>query len=150
MTDSLILYRTLIEFVWQNGVRFHDLRCLITFVWAIVGLLLSQEIHLSQWLLYRPGPAKAGSKQRQLARWLHNVKISPSQVYEPLIGTVLGAWAGQQLYLALDSSLLWNRFALVRLALIPFLIQASSWASFLSKRAFLAISSSSISSLRRR
>jgi hypothetical protein len=51
MTDSLILYRTLIEFVWQNGVRFHDLRCLITFVWAISGLLLSQQIHLSQWML---------------------------------------------------------------------------------------------------
>lgn len=96
------MYRTLIEFVWQNGVRFHDLRCLITFVWAIVGLLLSQQIHVSQWMLYRPGPPKAASKQRQLARWLHNVKISPSQSYEPLIRAVLGAWAGQGLYLALD------------------------------------------------
>jgi hypothetical protein len=28
MSDNLTLYRTLIEFVWQNGVRFHDLRCL--------------------------------------------------------------------------------------------------------------------------
>ena len=118
MTDSLILYRTLIEFVWQNGVRFHDLRCLITFVWAIVGLLLSQQIHLSQWMLYRSGPAKAASKQRQLARWLHNAKISPSRVYGPLIRAVLRTWAGQRLYLALDSSVLWNRFALVRLALI--------------------------------
>ena len=118
MSDSLILYRTLIEFVWQNGVRFHDLRCLITFVWAIVGLLLSQQIHLSQWLLYRPGPVKGASKQRQLARWLHNGKISPSQVYEPLIRAVLQAWAGQRLYLALDSSVLWNQFVLVRLALI--------------------------------
>lgn len=118
MSDSLTLYRTLIDFVWQNGVRFHDLRCLITFVWALVGLLLSQQIHLSQWALYRPGRAKAGSKQRQVSRWLHNRKISPSQVYGPLIKRVLQAWANQRLYLALDSSSLWGRFTLVRLALI--------------------------------
>lgn len=118
MSDSLTLYRSLLEFVWQNGIRFHDLRCLITFVWALVGLLMSQQIHLSQWALYRPGGVKAGSKQRQLSRWLHNRKINPSQVYGPLIKRVLQAWANQQLYLALDSSSLWGRFTLVRLALI--------------------------------
>jgi hypothetical protein len=90
----------------------------MTFVWALVGLLLSQQIHLSQWALYRPGQAKAGSKQRQLSRWLHNRKINPSQVYGPLIKRVLRAWANQRLYLALDSSSLWGRFTLVRLALI--------------------------------
>jgi hypothetical protein len=118
VSDNLTLYRTLIEFVWQNGVRFHDLRCLITFVWALVGLLLSQQIHLSQWVLYRPGQAKAASKQRQFSRWLHNTKIKPDQVYGPLIRAVLQAWVGQRLYLALDSTTLWGGFTLVRLALI--------------------------------
>jgi hypothetical protein len=118
MSDNLTLYRTLMEFIWQNGVRFHDLRCLITFVWALVGLLMSQQIHLSQWALYRPGQSKAASKQRQFSRWLSNGKIEPSQVYGPLLKTVLQAWAGQQLYLALDSSTLWGRFTLVRVALI--------------------------------
>jgi hypothetical protein len=118
MSDSLTLYRTLIEFVWQNGIRFHDLRCLQTFVWGLVGLLMSQQIHLSQWALYRPGGAKASSKQRQLSRWLHNGKINPNQVYGPLLKRVLQAWSNQQVYLALDSSSLWNRFSLVRLALI--------------------------------
>lgn len=118
MSDSLILYRTLLEFVWQNGIRFHDLRCLMTFVWALVGLILSQQIHLSQWALYRPGRAKASSKQRQLSRWLHNGKINPSQVYGPLIKRVLRAWAKQRLYLALDSSSLWGQFTLVQVALI--------------------------------
>lgn len=118
MNDSLTLYRTLIEFVWQNGVRFHDLRCLITFVWALVGLLLSQQIHLSQWVPYRPGSAKAASKQRQVSRWLHNQKIEPLGVYGPLIKAALQAWAGQRLYLVLDSSSLWGRFTVVRLALV--------------------------------
>lgn len=55
MTNSLDLYRTIVSFVWQNGMRFHDLRLLTTFSWAIVGLLLSQQIHLSHWLLHRVG-----------------------------------------------------------------------------------------------
>jgi hypothetical protein len=118
MSDNLTLYRTLIEFVWQNGVRFHDLRCLITFVWALVGLLMSQEVHLSQWVLYRASPAKAASKQRQFSRWLHNEQIKPNRVYGPLIKTVLQTWAGERLFIALDSTTLWGRFTLVRLAMI--------------------------------
>jgi len=118
MSDSLSLYRTLIEFVWQNGVRFHDLRCLITFVWALVGLLMSQQIHLSQWALYRADQTKAASKQRQFSRWLHNAKIVPDQIYGPLIKAILRVWAGERLYLALDSTTLWGCFTLVRVALI--------------------------------
>jgi len=34
------------DLIWQNGVRFHDLRILTTFVWAVVGLILSGQIHL--------------------------------------------------------------------------------------------------------
>lgn len=118
MSDNLTLYRTLIEFVWQHGVRFHDLRCLITFVWAIVGLLMSQNVHLSHWVLYRVGPAKAASKQRQFSRWLHNEQIKPNRLYGPLIKAVIQAWAGEQIWLALDSTTLWGRFTLVRLAIV--------------------------------
>lgn len=32
--DSLTLYRTIMELVVSSQVRFHDLRCLVTFVWA--------------------------------------------------------------------------------------------------------------------
>lgn len=118
MTDSLTLYRTLMKFVWQNDIYIHDVRCLVTFVWAMVGLIQSQKIHLSQWLVHRIGRANAASKARQLSRWLHNPKINPSLVYYYLIKAVLVAWTGQSLYLALDSSSLWGRFTIVRLALI--------------------------------
>ena len=80
MTDSLTLYRTLMKFVWQNDIYIHDVRCLVTFVWAMVGLIQSQKIHLSQWLVHRIGRANAASKARQLSRWLHNPKINPSLV----------------------------------------------------------------------
>lgn len=118
MTDSLILYGTLMKFVWQNDIYFHDVRCLVTLVWAMVGLIQSQKIHLSQWLIYRTGRANAASKYRQLTRWLHNPKINPSLVYYYLIKAVLRAWTNQVLYLALDSTSLWGRFTIVRLALI--------------------------------
>jgi hypothetical protein len=118
MENSLKLYRIIMEFVWQSGIRFHDLRTLNVFVWSIIGLLMSHQVHLSQWLLYRTGSAKAASKQRQLSRWLHNSKIDPLTIYRPLIQKILLEFADQTLYLALDSSRLWNRFTIVRLALI--------------------------------
>jgi len=118
MSDSLTLYGTLMKFIWQNDIYIHDIRCLVSFVWAIVGLIQSQKIHLSQWQVHRVGRANAASKQRQLSRWLHNPKINPSLVYYYLIKAVLRAWTGQTLYLALDPTSLWGRFTIVRLALI--------------------------------
>lgn len=118
MDNSLNLYRTIMDLIWQNGVRFHDLRILTTFGWAVVGLILSQQIHLSQWSLYRVGSPKASSKERQLARWLDNPRIQPAKIYRPLIRAALADWEGETLYLALDSSQLWERFTVVRVALI--------------------------------
>lgn len=118
MSNHSTLFYNLMQFVCSAGVRFHDLRTLTTFVWAIVGLLISESIHLSHWALYRPGKAKAASKERQLSRWLHNEKIRPMLVYQRLAKRVLEEWAGQKLYLALDTTLLWQRFVIVRLALV--------------------------------
>jgi hypothetical protein len=105
------------DLIWQNGVRFHDLRILASFVWAVVGLILSGQIHLSYWSLHRVGPAKAASKERQLARWLDNPLIQPRLIYRCLIRAALSDWEGETIYLALDSSQLWARFTVVRLAL---------------------------------
>ena len=102
----------------QTGLVFNDVRNFTTFVWAVVGLLLSKEIHLSQWLLYRTSGAKAASKERQLARWLHNAKIKPNQVYHNLISAALIEWQTTELEIALDTSVLWERFVIVRLSAI--------------------------------
>lgn len=118
MEDSLRLYRTILEFIWQSGLRLHDLRCLATYAWAITGILLSHTVHLGEWSTHRKTLVKAGSKERQFSRWLHNDKIQPSSIYRPLIKKVLLEWQGQCLYLALDSSVLWDRFVIIRLALV--------------------------------
>ncbi len=118
MNNHSTLFYNLMQFVCGSGLRFHDLRTLQTFIWSLVGLLISESIHLSHWALYRPGAAKAASKERQLSRWLHNEKIVPMLVYRPLVKQALQAWAGQTIFLALDTTLLWRRFVIVRLALV--------------------------------
>ncbi len=118
MSDSLRLYRTIIEMIVKSKAHFHDLRCLVTFAWAIVGIILDKSVHLSKWGVHRCGEAQAASKQRQFARWLKNAKIVPAEIYKHLAQTALGEWRGAKIYLALDSSSLWDEFVLVRIALV--------------------------------
>jgi hypothetical protein len=116
--DSLSLYRTIMELVLNSQVHFHDRRCLVTFVWAIVGVLLERCVHLSRWVNRRPGEVQAASKQRQFARWLNNEKIQEAAIYRRLAQKALASWTGETIYLALDTSRLWERFVIVRVALI--------------------------------
>ena len=118
MTDSLRLYRNIADYVFKNGMRFHDMRCFATFLWAIVGLLQSKTIHLSKWGVYRMGQANAASKQRRLSRWLENDRIQVEKIYEPLVRWMCLVFRDERIYLALDSSVLWERFVIVRMALI--------------------------------
>jgi len=118
MSDSLTLYRTIIAMILNTRTHFHDLRCLVTFAWAIVGVLLEKGVHLSKWGIHRTGRAKAASKQRQFARWLNNTKIEHATIYPKLVKTVFADWGGHKIYLALDSSSLWDKFVIVRIALV--------------------------------
>jgi hypothetical protein len=102
----------------NSQVRFHDMRCLITFAWAIVGVLLERSVHLSKWGVHRIGAAQAASKQRQFVRWLKNAKIVPAEIYKRLAQTAFADWKGHKINLALDSSSLWDEFVLVRVALV--------------------------------
>ena len=118
MNGEMQLYKNLSEFVFKNGVTFHDLRISVTYIWCLVGLLLSGEIHLSQWALYRPGKAKANGKERQISCWLHNEQIVPNAIYRNLITTALLNWNQLRVEIALDTSSLWNRFVIVRISVI--------------------------------
>lgn len=118
MTNHNTLFYNLTQFIGTTGVHFPDLRLAATYVWAVVGLIIGESIHLGQWALFRPGKAKAASKERQFSRWLHNDRIRPMLVYRPLVEKMLQEYGGNKLYLALDTTLLWNRFVIVRLALV--------------------------------
>jgi hypothetical protein len=104
--------------ILNTRAHFHDIRCLITFAWAIVGVLLEKSVHLSKWGIHRTGSAKAASKQRQFVRWLKNAKIEHAQIYSHLVRAVFVEWGNHKIYLALDSSSLWDEFVIVRIALV--------------------------------
>jgi len=75
MSDSLKLYRTIAELVISSKVRFHDKRCLVTFIWAVVCVILEKSVNISKWIAHRVGEVQAASKERQFMRWLDNSKI---------------------------------------------------------------------------
>lgn len=118
MTNHNTLFYNIMKFIRDLHIAFHDLRVLATFGWAIVGVIKSGKPHFSHWLPYRTGSAKAASKEKQFSRWFHNDKIRPMLIYQHLVKKVLADWCGETAYLALDTTLLWERFVVVRLALV--------------------------------
>ncbi len=117
MENRLELYVTILKLVGQS-MRMNDLRNVITFAWMVVGLLMSKTIHLGQWGLQRDGDALAASKERQISRWLHNPKLKPAEIYRDFVTAALLPWAEQQAVLALDSSVLWERYVIIRVSLV--------------------------------
>jgi hypothetical protein len=118
MTNHNTLFYNIMKFIQNGRISFHDIRISVTFAWAIVGVIKSKKPHFSHWIPFRRGEAKASSKERQFSRWLHNQKIEPMRIYLPFIGQMLSQWQGETLYLSLDTTQLWKRFVIVRLALV--------------------------------
>jgi hypothetical protein len=106
------------KFVHRTSVSFPDLRLFTTFGWAIVGVIMSQKPHFSHWQPFRTENTQASSKERQFSRWLHNDRIQPAKIYPHIVKAMLKDWADQKIYLALDTSMLWNRFVIIRVSLI--------------------------------
>jgi len=118
MGNSLRLYHTIMEFLFNSAVRMHDIRAFSTLGWALVGLLMSHHVSLNRWCQHRPAEVKAESKVRQLSRWLHNPRIDVAAIYRPLIRTALQDFAGEKMVLGLDTSQLWECFVIIRISLI--------------------------------
>lgn len=118
MSNHNTLFYNIMTFLRDGRISFHDIRIFATFAWAIVGVIRSQKPHFSHWLPYRRGTAKAASKERQFSRWLHNEKIRPMLIYQGFVERILSTWGGETIYLALDTTLLWKKFVVIRLALV--------------------------------
>ena len=55
---------------------------------------------------------------RRFRRWLDNNRIQVEPLYGPLIQKALVGWVGKRVYVALDTSMLWNTYCLIRLSVI--------------------------------
>jgi hypothetical protein len=118
MENVSVLYFSLMNLL--NKGQWQDVRHLKTLVNMLMGLILSKTVNLTEWIPFAEEVrAKiAQSLQRRYRRWLENFHIDVNQLYAPLIQEALSRWGSQTLYLALDTSVLWNRYCLIRVSII--------------------------------
>lgn len=118
MKKNSPLYNALNQWMGQACPWSH-LTHLSACLWMLVALIQTGSVNLTQWLPYIPCRGKcAQSKQRRLSRGLHNPRINPHRLYAPLIRAALASWQEPLMYLSLDTSLFWNQYCLVRLAVV--------------------------------
>lgn len=118
MENTPRLYSGLVELLGQGG-RWRDVRHLYTLAWMVVGLIQAGCVSLTAWVPFVTGRARyAQSTQRRFARWLGNPRVEVHTLYAPLIQTALAAWGNHTWYLALDTTMLWNRYCIIRISLI--------------------------------
>ena len=118
MENTPHLYDTLVSVLSQHP-KWLDRRHLQTLAWMMVGLIHSGWINLTAWAPYVVSRAQyAQSRVRRFRRWLNNDKIDVESLYSPLIQQALAEWGEQALYVALDTSMLWDTYCLIRLSVI--------------------------------
>lgn len=118
---STVLYATILGILTATipHAAYGNVGRLYTLAWAVVGLLLEKTVSLTVWTTVIHGRARfAASRYRRLHRWVHNTKVKPHAIYAPLVQAALVRWTEAPIYLALDTSVLWNKYVLVRISLI--------------------------------
>ncbi len=118
MFNSTPLYNQLFSLLSQH-CKYRDLRHLKALVWMVIGLIQSSKINLSEWECYIPSRAtKAQSFERRWQRFVSNQRIRVRSLYVPLVLGAIKNWHSQRLYLALDTTMLWNRFCIIHLSIV--------------------------------
>lgn len=118
MENTPYLYDTLLGVLGQHS-KWLDLRHRKTLAWMMVGLICSKTVSLGAWTPYVVGRAQyAQSLVRRFSRWLDNNRIKAEPLYGPLIEKALAGWVGKRVYVALDTSMLWDTYCLIRLSVI--------------------------------
>ncbi len=118
MENSSRLHDALVQVLGQEP-NWLDIRHLKTLAWMMVGLIASNVISLTEWVPFVHSRARyVQSTVRRFRRWLGNKRIGVHQLYQPLIRQALLEWGENLLYLALDTSLLWNKYCIIRISII--------------------------------
>ena len=82
-------------------------------------MIQTGEVNLTRWVADLPCRGHfAQSKQRRVRRWLGNSRINIHRLYKPMIQAALANWQEDRLYLSLDTSLFWDEYCLIRLAVV--------------------------------
>ncbi len=118
MENTPRLYDALRQLLGQHCC-WSDQRHLYPLVWIVVGLIVSGQISLTAWSDYVQSRAVyAQSTQRRFSRWLSNDRVQEHGLYAGLIRYALSHWSQERLVLALDTTLLWQQYCVIRIALV--------------------------------
>ena len=118
MENTPYLYETLLRVLGQHS-NWLDLRHRKTLAWMMVGLICAKTVSLGAWTPFVVSQAQyAQSLVRRFSRWLDNNRITVEPLYGPLIAKAVVGWVGKRMYVALDTSMLWNTYCLIRLSVI--------------------------------
>lgn len=117
MKNASGLYDALSRFIGQ--CPWADQRHAYVLVWMVIGVIQEGSVNLTRWIGHVETSARsAQSTQRRFARWLHNSRIHPTHLYGSLIQAALSSWQDEVLYLSFDTTMLWDRFCVIRLAVV--------------------------------
>lgn len=113
-----LLYRQL-QAQLSQWINPEDKRHLQVFCENVAAILQSQSACLSHWLPYLSHrDCEARSHMERLNYFVHNPKIKAETFYYPLVEQFLKAWQGMEITLALDTSVLWDKYCLIEVCLI--------------------------------
>jgi hypothetical protein len=117
MTRTNPIFQALSTFLLLS--QWKDKRHKVTLLWMVYGLIQVREINIPQWIPFVQSRAKkAQSTERRFSRWLYNDSINVANIYHPIIKQAIKSGGDETLYIALDTSMLWNEFCQIRLCLI--------------------------------
>jgi hypothetical protein len=112
------LYNALNQWISQPSDWSH-LSHLTTCLWLVIAVIQTGSVNLTKWVTYVPCRGIfAQSTQRRIQRWLYNPRINVHRLYQPLIQAALAGWEEETIFLALDTSLFWDEYCLVRLCVV--------------------------------
>lgn len=117
MPQPSTLYDTLLILFQQAPWRDARHRCALC--WMVAGLLTSGWIALDEWAPGVVGRAVyAQSTVRRFRRWLSNPRIDALRLYAALLRSALVGFSDGRVMVVLDTTVLWNTFCVVQLALV--------------------------------
>lgn len=118
MSNSTLLYSQLMGYLRQYS-GYCDLRHLKALAWMVNALIYSRQLNLAAWEPYVPTRAQqAQSTERRWQRFMGNARIRVQALYLPLVMAALSGWQQQRLYLAIDTTMLWERYCMIHLSVV--------------------------------
>lgn len=118
MGNTLTLYAQLLSFISQHS-SYRDFRHIKTLCWMVTALIGSGKLSLPAWESYVQSRAKqAQSYEKRWHRFLKNKNIRIRQIYLPLMLIALSDWQNKRVYLALDTTMLWNKYCMITLSVV--------------------------------